>query len=110
MAEPIKELSATQRSLGFEEMLKIMSEELQIEIGQVRNTVYLLDDEKTIAFIARYRKEATQSLNEIQIRQISERLQYLRRLKERKETVENAIREQGKWGDELDRQIAAVMT
>ena len=51
MAEPIKELSATQRSLGFEEMLKIMSEELQIEIGQVRNTVYLLDDEKTIAFI-----------------------------------------------------------
>ncbi len=110
MAEPIKELSATQRSLGFEEMLKIMSEELQIEVGQVRNTVYLLDDEKTIAFIARYRKEATQSLNEIQIRQISERLQYLRRLKERKETVENAIREQGKWGDELDRQIAAVMT
>ncbi|HNY82512.1 MAG TPA: Tex family protein [Thermotogota bacterium] len=110
MPETINGLSLTQKSLGFDEMLDILSKELGVETERVRNAVYLLDEEKTIAFIARYRKEATQSLNEIQIRQISERIQYLRRLKERKEAVENAIREQGKWQEELDRQIAAAMT
>jgi uncharacterized protein len=94
----------------FDEMLSTISQELQISVDQVRNTVYFLDDEKTIAFIARYRKEATKSLNEIQIRQISERIQYLRKLKERKESVEASIREQEKWNEALEKELAGAQT
>lgn len=96
--------------MDFEKMVEIIGSETNISIEQVKNTIFLLDDEKTIPFIARYRKEVTKSLNEIQIRDIWERIQYLRKLQQRKEAIEKSINEQGKWTEELARQFSNTMT
>ena len=70
----------------------------------------MIDEGNTIPFIARYRKEVTGSLNDEVLRNLYERLTYLRNLEERKETVLNSIEEQGKLTDELKAQILAAET
>ena len=89
--------------------LKI-SEELGIKKGQAEAAVKLIDEGNTIPFIARYRKEVTGSLNDEVLRNLYERLIYLRNLEERKETVLNSIEEQGKLTEELKTQILAAET
>ena len=90
-------------------ILKI-SEELGIKKGQAEAAVKLIDEGNTIPFIARYRKEVTGSLNDEVLRNLYERLIYLRNLEERKETVLNSIEEQGKLTEELKTQILAAET
>lgn len=87
-----------------------LSEELGIKKSQAEAAVKLIDAGNTIPFIARYRKEVTGSLNDEVLRNLYERLTYLRNLEERKETVLNSIEEQGKLTDELKAQILAAET
>lgn len=84
---------------------KNLAAELNLKESQVANTVKLLDEGNTVPFIARYRKEATGELDEVQIRKIEERLKYLRNLASRKEEVIRLIEEQGKLTEELRNQI-----
>lgn len=88
-----------------QDMLQLIADELEIKLIQVRNTVGLLDDGNTVPFISRYRKEATGSLDENQIRLIESRINYLRALEARKETILNSIEEQGKLTPELKDKI-----
>ncbi len=90
------------------DLIKIIATELNIRLHQVENTVKLLDDGNTIPFIARYRKEATGELNEEQLRDIEERLNYLRNLEARKTDVLRSIEEQGKLTPELTAAITAA--
>lgn len=87
-----------------------ISEELGIKKTQTEAAVKLIDEGNTIPFIARYRKEVTGALNDEQLRNLHERLIYLRNLEERKETVLNSIEEQGKLTEELKAQILAAET
>ncbi len=80
---------------------KTIAEELKVKETQVEATIKLIDDGNTIPFIARYRKEATGGLSDEQLRELGERLTYLRNLQERKEEVKNAIENQGKLTDEI---------
>ena len=90
-------------------VLKI-KEELKVEKWQVEAAVKLIDEGNTIPFISRYRKEVTGSLNDEQLRDLHERLVYLRNLEEKKEQVLGSIEEQGKLTDELREKIAAAET
>ncbi len=92
------------------DIAKVIAQELGIRAGQVEATVKLIDEGCTIPFIARYRKEVTGSLNDEVLRDLYERLNYLRNLEERKETVIASIEEQGKLTDELKKQILDAMT
>ena len=92
------------------DILKQLKEELNIRIEQVEATVKLIDDGNTIPFIARYRKEVTGSLDDEQLRNLHERLQYLRNLEEKKTQVLKSIEEQGKLTEELKGQIIAATT
>ena len=92
------------------DIFKILQEELQIGYKQVEAAVQLIDEGNTIPFIARYRKEATGSLNDEVLRNLDERLRYLRNLDEKKEQVLSTIRDQEKLTPELEKQIQAVMT
>ena len=74
---------------------QIIADELKIKLSQVEATVKLIDEGNTIPFIARYRKEMTGSLNDEVLRNLYERLTYLRGLEERKATVLASIEEQG---------------
>lgn len=87
-----------------------ISEELGIKRHQTEAAVKLIDEGNTIPFIARYRKEATGALNDEVLRNLFERLTYLRNLEERKETVLSSIEEQGKLTEELKTQILAAET
>ncbi len=89
---------------------KIIAEELNIKVWQVEKTVALIDEGNTIPFISRYRKEVTGSLNDEQLRQLDERLTYLRNLEDKKNTVISSIEEQGKLTEELKKQIEEAMT
>ena len=89
---------------------KQIGSELNIRPSQVVATIELLDSGTTVPFIARYRMEATGSLDEEQLRQIQERLKRLRSLDERRETILAAITEQGKLTPELKRRIQAAAT
>jgi uncharacterized protein len=82
--------------------------ELGLPSKQVANTLALLDEGNTVPFIARYRKEVTGNLDEVQIRAIEDRARYLRTLEERRETVLNSIREQGKLTPDLEARILAA--
>lgn len=82
-------------------IIKIIAEELQVKETQVEASVKLIDEGNTIPFIARYRKEATGGLSDEQLRNLGERLTYLRNLQERKEEVKNSIENQGKLTDEI---------
>ena len=90
-------------------VLKI-KDELKVERWQVEAAVKLIDEGNTIPFISRYRKEATGSLNDEQLRNLHERLVYLRNLEEKKEQVLSSIEEQGKLTEELRAKIAAAET
>lgn len=92
------------------DIVKVLQEELQIERGQVETAIKLIDDGNTIPFIARYRKEATGSLNDEILRRLDERLRYLRNLEEKRTQVLNSIREQGKLTEELEKKIKAAVT
>lgn len=87
-----------------------IAEELKLRPEQVNRTVELLDDGKTIPFIARYRKEVTGSLDDQVIRELDTRLQYLRKLETRKEEIISAIEAQGKLTDELSEKIRSAET
>ncbi|MDO4303769.1 MAG: Tex family protein [Bacillota bacterium] len=87
-----------------------LKEELKVEKWQVEAAVKLIDEGNTIPFISRYRKEATGSLNDEQLRNLYERLNYLRNLEEKKEQVIGSIQEQGKLTDELREKILAAQT
>jgi uncharacterized protein len=87
-----------------------LKEELGIKLEQVEATVKLIDEGNTIPFIARYRKEVTGSLNDEVLRNLSERLTYLRNLEEKKASVLASIEEQGKLTEELKAQIEAAAT
>lgn len=89
---------------------KKIAEELNIKEWQVEATIKLIDEGNTIPFIARYRKEAHGSLDDEQLRNLSERLTYLRNLEEKKEQVLASIEEQGKLTDELKKQILEAQT
>ena len=87
-----------------------LKEELKVEKWQVEAAVSLIDEGNTIPFIARYRKEATGSLNDEVLRDLHERLTYLRNLEEKKQQVLSSIEEQGKLTDELRARIEEAQT
>ncbi|MDQ1911652.1 Tex family protein [Paenibacillus sp. GD4] len=95
------ELTEEKKAAIAERILKQIAQELQIAVGRVKTTIGLLDEGNTIPFIARYRKEMTGELDENQLRDIEERLTYLRNLEDRKLEVLRLIDEQGKLSDEL---------
>ena len=80
---------------------EIIADELGVKKSQVDSTIKLIDDGNTIPFIARYRKEATGGLSDEQLRNLGERLTYLRNLEERKQEVIKSIDSQGKLTDEI---------
>lgn len=84
-----------------------LAQELSLELWQIEHAVTLIDEGNTIPFIARYRKEATGSLNDEVLRSLDERLRYLRNMEERKADVKRIIDEQGKLTDELSAAIDA---
>ena len=92
------------------DIIKTLQQELNIRYSQAEAAVKLIDEGNTIPFIARYRKEATGSLNDEVLRALDERLRYLRNLEEKKEQVISTIREQGKLTEELERQIREAAT
>ncbi|MFE7773607.1 Tex family protein [Streptomyces sp. NPDC057445] len=87
-----------------------IAEELGVRERQVKAAVELLDGGSTVPFIARYRKEATEMLDDAQLRTLEERLRYLRELEERRTAILESVREQGKLTDELEAQIRAADT
>jgi len=89
---------------------RTIADELAIRPTQVARSIELFDDDNTVPFVARYRKEVTGGLDEEQLRTILERLTYLRNLEARKETVLKSIEEQGKLTDELRARIEAATT
>lgn len=92
------------------DIIKTLAGELQIREGQVQAAVKLIDEGNTIPFIARYRKEATGSLNDEVLRNLDERLKYLRNLEDRKEQVIASIGEQEKLTEELEKKIREAKT
>lgn len=92
------------------DILQQLAEEFKLRQEQVNNTVAMLDDGKTIPFIARYRKEVTGSLDDQTLHALNERLSYLRKLEERKQEVVNAIAAQEKMTDELSAAISDAKT
>ncbi|MEU3604609.1 Tex family protein [Streptomyces sp. NPDC035033] len=87
-----------------------IAEELGVRERQVRAAVELLDGGSTVPFIARYRKEATEMLDDAQLRTLEERLRYLRELEDRRTAVLDSVREQGKLTEELEARILAADT
>lgn len=87
-----------------------IAKEFKLRREQVDNTVALIDDDKTIPFIARYRKEQTGSLDDTVLRELSDRLTYLRNLEKRKEEISSSINEQGKMTEELAAAINSAET
>ncbi|MCZ8512571.1 Tex family protein [Paenibacillus filicis] len=101
----VVEVTEEMKAAIQERILKQIASELQLPAGRVKTTVGLLDEGNTIPFIARYRKEMTGELDENQLRDIEERLSYLRNLEDRKLEVIRLIDDQGKLTDELRKGI-----
>ena len=87
----------------------VIAQELGVKPHQVEAAITLLDEGNTVPFIARYRKEVTGELKDEQLRDIEERMKYLRNLLQRKEEVTKSIEEQGKLTDELSAAITKAM-
>ena len=87
-----------------------IAEELSVLPSQVDAAIKLLDEGATVPFIARYRKEATGALDDTQMRQLSERLLYLREMEDRRRTILDSIVEQGKLSADLEQAIMAAET
>ncbi len=94
----------------MEKIIKLIAEELNIKEKQVEATIKLIDEGNTIPFIARYRKEVTGGLSDETLRELGERLNYLRNLEQRKEEVIKSIDEQGKLTDEILQAVAIAKT
>ena len=92
------------------DIIQIITQELNVEKWQVEAAVSLIDEGNTIPFISRYRKEATGALNDEQLRNLFERLTYLRNLEDKKKQVLSSIEEQGKLTEELKKQIIEAQT
>lgn len=92
------------------DIIASITDQFKLQRWQVENTVKLIDEGNTIPFIARYRKEAHGTLDDQTLREISERLQYLRNLDKRREEISNSITEQEKMTPELAEAISAVAT
>lgn len=88
-----------------ESLYKLIASEQSLSVGQVKNVITMLNEGNTVPFIARYRKEQTGALDEVQIRDIMERWQYIQNLEQRKEEVVRLIDEQGKLTPELEQSI-----
>src|SRR5918992_3709548 len=89
---------------------QLIAKELRVGAHQIAAAVALLDEGATVPFIARYRKEATANLDDTQLRDLEERLLYLRELEERRATILASVEEQGNLTDELRRTIEAAAT
>lgn len=94
----------------MEKIIKIIAEELNIKEKQVEATINLIDEGNTIPFIARYRKEVTGGLSDEILRELGERLTYLRNLEKRKEEVLKSIEEQGKLTEEISKSVVDAVT
>ena len=92
------------------DIIKKIADEFKIQTWQVENTVSLIDDGNTIPFIARYRKEAHGTLDDQTLREISERLEYLRNLEKRKEEVRSSIEAQEKLTEEIEAALVNAQT
>lgn len=92
------------------DIIQVITQELNVQKWQIEAAVKLIDEGNTIPFISRYRKEATGSLNDEQLRNLYERLVYLRNLEEKKNQVLSSIEEQGKLTEELKKQILDAQT
>src|SRR2546421_8012348 len=102
--------TSVEETLSITQLATILSAELQLQSGQVARTIALLDEGNTIPFVARYRKEVTGSLDEVQIQAIADRAGALRALHERKADVRRLIDAQGKLTPELAAAISAATT
>lgn len=91
-------------------VLELLCKEFSLKNFQVENVIQMLDEGSTVPFIARYRKEKTGGLSDVQLRDLSERLKYIRSLNDRKDTVISSIEEQGKLTEELRNKILKVET
>lgn len=89
---------------------KILMSELNLKVSQVENTIKLIDGGDTIPFIARYRKEMTGEMSDVQLREFYERLVYLRNLEARKEDIQRLIEEQGKLTDDIVKALDSAKT
>ncbi len=94
----------------MENIRKVIAAELQVKITQVDSAIKLIDEGNTIPFIARYRKEATGGLSDEQLRNLGERLNYLRNLKARKQEVLKSIESQGKLTEEITQNLEKSVT
>ncbi len=92
------------------DILKILQDEFSVSEAHIKNIVELIDDGNTIPFIARYRKEMTGSCDDQKLREINDRLTYLRNLEKRKEEVLSSIEEQGKLTEEISNAVAVAVT
>ena len=92
------------------DIILALTKELNVEKWQVEAAVKLIDEGNTIPFISRYRKEATGALNDEVLRNLNDRLTYLRNLEEKKTQVLSSIEEQGKLTEELKKQILEAQT
>ena len=92
------------------EIIRILAEELGLAPVHVQNVVALLDEGKTIPFIARYRKEKTGSMDDQTLRRLEERLERLRSIEKRREEILKALQEQEVLSEELSRKIVAAST
>src|ERR1700681_3105022 len=90
-------------------ILQHISKDLSVPLRGLVATIELLDQDATVPFIARYRKEATGNLDEVQIRAIQEKSEYFRELEERRQTVLKTIEEQGKLTPELQLKISSTL-
>lgn len=88
----------------------IIAQELKVKVSQVETAIHLLDEGATVPFIARYRKEATEGLDDVQLRYLAERLVYLRELEERRAVILQSIREQNKLTAELEQTLLMADT
>ena len=94
----------------MEKIIETIANELGVKNTQVENAVKLIDEGNTIPFIARYRKEVTGGLSDETLRELGERLTYLRNLEQRKQEVVKSIEEQGKLTDEILQGLAIAKT
>ena len=94
----------------MENIEKLLAQELDIREEYAANVIKLLDEGNTIPFIARYRKEQHGAMDDTKLRELEERLNYLRNLDKRREEVKSAIAAQGKLDGELSAAIAAAKT
>ncbi len=102
--------ASQEEALSITDIAQMLSLELSLDRGQIARTIALLDEKNTVPFIARYRKEVTGSLDEVQIQTIADRTASLRALHERKLDVRRLINNQGKLTPELQASIDAAST